>query len=546
MKQSLLIFLCLITSVCTDAQELTVKSMRQETTDITASKYERLDGNGVPCALVKVLLAANGAKFEGNVVGNVRYDTGEYWVYMTEGSRELRVKHSNYIALNVNFRDFGINELRPKATYLLVLATPQAAVDTDDRMRYVAISTDPSNCSVKIDGKPIMLVNGAQNLLLPIGEHKYLAEATGYVTREGTFSLGEEGVKLPITLVSALATLSVNCPTQEAKIYVNDQYQGVAPWRGSLAAGTYRVEARLDGHRTQRQTVELTEQAVKDISLSALPPIVGRLNVNYLPQTVEVWLDDKKIGTSPNVFNGIMVGTHTVELKATGYDTEKKQVTISEGETAIVSGSLKKKANVVAKSEAFTTCPDGNHPHKIDLGLPSGTKWACCNLGASTPEQYGDYYRWGETTPFKKGDDETTYPYAGVDIGSSIAGTKYDAAMAKWGTPWQMPTVEQMKELHDNCTYIWTKQNGVEGGKVTGPNGGMIFFPASGGMIFFTATGYRDRSYVSLYNVGSYGYYWSASAYNGYNGHYLGFGSGSWSWGNYYRSYGYPVRAVAE
>ena len=183
------------------------------------------------------------------------------------------------------------------------------------------------------------------------------------------------------------------------------------------------------------------------------------------------------------------------------------------------------------------SCPDGNHPHMIDLGLPSGTKWACCNLGTSTPEQSGNYYRWGETNPFKEWDTDATYPYKNVDIGNNIAGTKYDAATANWGASWRMPTENQMKELMDNCTYKWTTLNGIKGAKVTGRKDGTIFFPASG---------YRNCSNASLDNVGSYGYYWSASADNSNYGHGLYFGSGYWRWGYDNRASGYPVRAVAK
>jgi len=186
---------------------------------------------------------------------------------------------------------------------------------------------------------------------------------------------------------------------------------------------------------------------------------------------------------------------------------------------------------------AFTLCPDGNHPHAIDLGLPSGTKWACCNIGAATPEGYGDYFRWGETTPMKEGDTEATYRYEGRDIGDDISGTRYDAATANWGTDWQMPTEEQTKELMNNCSYEWTTLDGVEGAKVTGGNGRSIFLPASG---------YRSYSDGSLSSVGSYGYSWSASAYDSNTGHTLLFGSSSWRWSYSRWGRGFPVRAVAE
>ena len=183
------------------------------------------------------------------------------------------------------------------------------------------------------------------------------------------------------------------------------------------------------------------------------------------------------------------------------------------------------------------SCPDGNHPHMIDLGLPSGTKWACCNLGASTPEQRGDYYRWGETKPVKEGDTDATYPYKNVDIGNNIAGTKYDAATANWGAFWRMPTRDHMKEIVDNCTYKWTMQNGQEGVEVTGRNGGTIFLPASG---------YRNYSSGSFSNIGSSGYYWSSSPWGTDQGEILYFHSSSWYWNYYTRAFGFPVRPVAK
>ena len=110
-------------------------------------------------------------------------------------------------------------------------------------------------------------------------------------------------------------------------------------------------------------------------------------------------------------------------------------------------------------------CPDDNHPHAIDLGLPSGTKWACCNLGASAPIEYGGYYAWGETAEkaeYRPGnykfskeegqywiieDRENNKNYYYLDIGDDISGTQYDAATMLWGSGWCLPTYEQCEEL---------------------------------------------------------------------------------------------------
>lgn len=156
---------------------------------------------------------------------------------------------------------------------------------------------------------------------------------------------------------------------------------------------------------------------------------------------------------------------------------------------------------------------DRSPAEAIDLGLPSGTLWASCNVGATKPEEYGDYFAWGETTPKENYSWET---YKWCD-GSSENLTKYnlndnkteldlvdDAAYMNWGGRWRMPSLDQINELINNCNWEWTKFNGISGRKVTGPNGNSIFFPAAGK---------RDENGI-LYDLGSDGYYWSNKRYS--------------------------------
>lgn len=129
------------------------------------------------------------------------------------------------------------------------------------------------------------------------------------------------------------------------------------------------------------------------------------------------------------------------------------------------------------------SCQDSNHPHMIDLGLPSGTLWACCNVGANSPEKYGDFYAWGETKA-KNWYDWNNYEFGDLnnlrDIGSDISATSYDVAHVKWGGAWQMPTYDHCIELINYTTTHSITQNGVKGILVTGLNGNTIFFPFSG------------------------------------------------------------------
>ena len=179
----------------------------------------------------------------------------------------------------------------------------------------------------------------------------------------------------------------------------------------------------------------------------------------------------------------------------------------------------------------------------IDLGLPSGTKWASCNVGASKPEEYGDYFAWGETES-KSTYDWTTYIHRNGsrdtchNIGSDISGTKYDVARMKWGGNWQIPTKEQFDELLRYCRLKWTTLNGVNGYKFTSEiNGNSIFLPAAGR---------RDVSGLLL--AGSYGNYWSSTQNpsNTYNAYGLYLNSGNTGTIYYYRSYGVTVRPVSR
>lgn len=134
-------------------------------------------------------------------------------------------------------------------------------------------------------------------------------------------------------------------------------------------------------------------------------------------------------------------------------------------------------------------CPDDDHPHAIDLGLPSGTKWACCNVGASSPEGYGNYYAWGETSTKSSYTyensltcDKTTSELKALGIINSSGNLTptHDAASVNWGGSWRMPTKAEQEELIKNCTWTWTSRGGHSGCKVTGSSGKSIFLPTGG------------------------------------------------------------------
>lgn len=135
----------------------------------------------------------------------------------------------------------------------------------------------------------------------------------------------------------------------------------------------------------------------------------------------------------------------------------------------------------------------------VDLGLPSGTKWATCNIGASSPSDYGDYFAWGGTTT------KTEYTYESCktwkkNLGDISGNPQYDVVRTQWGGRWRLPSKTECEELKDKCTWTWTTQGGHKGYKATGPNGKSIFFAQAGWL-----------SGTSLCKEREYGLYWSST-----------------------------------
>lgn len=195
-----------------------------------------------------------------------------------------------------------------------------------------------------------------------------------------------------------------------------------------------------------------------------------------------------------------------------------------------------------------------NYHEWVDLGLPSGKKWATCNVGAASPEKYGNFYAWGETEPDASGEYSwATYKYSngtyatlkkynnnksyGTVDNKTVLDPEDDAATVNWSYPWRTPTYEEFDELRTQCTWTWKTKNGAYGFQVTGPNGNSIFSPAAG---------YRNIG--SLNFAGSYGYYWSSSLdeNNPSQTHVLYFHGTYFGWGTYTRSNGRNVRPVCD
>ena len=175
----------------------------------------------------------------------------------------------------------------------------------------------------------------------------------------------------------------------------------------------------------------------------------------------------------------------------------------------------------------------------VDLGL--SVKWATKNLGAYSPEGYGSYFAWGETSPKNSYDEKNSKTYGDNCYWYDIGGdSSTDAARADWGGSWRLPTAEEFQELLDNCRWRWTTLNGVKGYKaLSKKNFHSIFLPATG-----------FRAETSVYRAGEIGNYWSSTPHEDHSrslyAYQLAFFRGDHYVDYFYRYYGFAVRPVSE
>ena len=384
---------------------------------------------------------------------------------------------------------------------------------------------------LRFEGVAVRLVQDVQGQVVPQPSYvpwDFSGEGVDYITEESVSfwgSLSDYG--------SCLILDKGACWSTSPQPTIEDDYV-----EGYLSFLDFSVEGSVSGlmpNTTYYLRVFVTDsvQTVysEDIVFTTLsegnhsPQVVTTEVTNVTSSSATCWFQVLDDGGSPIQGTGVCFSTHPLPTT----DDELAEIPESGDHVGYLTGLMPNTTyyvrayafNVVdlgyGNELVFTTLPAGGDHEYVDLGLPSGTLWATCNVGANAPEEYGDYFAWGETQP-KEIYDWSTYQYC---MGSSNTFTKYcnypnmgyngyidtltilesgdDAATANWGNGWFTPTMPQWIEMYQNTTRIWMTKNGVNGCLFTASNGNSIFLPAAGNRI-------EDASN----EVGSSGTYWSS------------------------------------
>ncbi len=355
-------------------QEAKVKRVEPSPMDLSASKYQRLDLNGKACALVRVEVLADDVEFFGDVVNPVEHKTGDYWVYMPGGSKMLQIKSRSFLPLFINFDDYGIKALQPMVTYVITLSLPAGAVQQQSATsgrNYLVMNVSPANAKVTVEGVEREVRDGKVKTLLRHGTYSYHVEAPGYLPEDGRVNVGSDRAELTVALRSTKGTLAVSTTTPGTEIYVNGDRMGVGSWNGEMFPDTYAIEGRLPGHRNAEQVVTVATGQTATVTLPALIPITGSLNIDYEPVGASITIDGAARGTTPAVIDNLLVGTHSVTIADDGHTPQTLTATISESEMATLTGALTKAATELKPFGDQTTGKTGYKDENGNIVIPA-------------------------------------------------------------------------------------------------------------------------------------------------------------------------------
>ena len=547
---TLFLVFCLMVLPLAAQKKFTIESFEMDPFDTSAQnpEFEKIDGSGDRYAIIKVTSKEgkddlNAYHFNfGYMNSFVEPHEKSLWVYVQKYAKHVTVSREGFETIE----KYDLHTtIQSGKTYRMVLSPASVSSSSSSlQQQMVMFDIQPK------DARAVVMVaseGGAEDLfgsqdetgaiakVLPFGTYSYKVRSEMYDMSEGRFTLNDLSKihQEQVVLFPNFSTVTLRA-TSGADIYINGIKKGTESWTGNLKVGRYQIECRQDKHRSTSQTISVPVNQEVSFNLQAPEPIVGVLMVTSIPLGADILIDGINRGKTPMNIVDVLVGKHELKLQKEDYRLAQQSVEVKENNISNVHLELKK-----IETEEHTIAQKSNVEEDglwVDLGL--SVLWASHNVGANKPEEYGDYFAWGEIKPKEEYTMKNclTYEREWSDFSGDA---RYDAATANWGAGSRMPTKAELEELIDNTTTLWTTRNGIKGRLVTSKkNGKSIFLPAAG---------YRNGT--SLYYARESGYYLSSTPLwdRGYKlAYYLRFYCDGFVWYWDSRNYGHSVRPVRE
>lgn len=357
----------------------------------------------------------------------------------------------------------------------------------------IRVTSSVNGAEVFLDGKDTgnktpctldVVASGSHHLT--IQREKYAPQQLDVVVTDGETS------SVMVNLEARFAHVNINS-ISGAEILIDGNLKGITNYSEDLMDGYYEVLVRMTHYRSVSKQIHVKAGQPQAFLLEPTP-IYGSLDIMSNPRDAVIAVDGQIRGQTPISIDQILEGEHTVYFLLDGYVSDSRVVNIREGENSSVNVSMQKKEHESNSTKNnMKTEPTFHNGHEyVDLGLPSGTCWATCNVGATDSRAIGQHFGWGEST------NKSNYSCDNHSFNSIVNPLPAinDPASKSMGGSWRMPTKDQWIELNTNCSFRWDGAGYV----VTGPNGASIYLPAAG---------YCNDS--STYKKGEQGDYWTST-----------------------------------
>lgn len=365
-------------------------------------------------------------------------------------------------------------------------------LDMTPAFSYMDIVTEPAGAEVFMDGRYVGTSPLSLSERIRKGRTTIRVQKDLYYPDEIIYDVPGDTVRhsTSISLKPRFATVTCICEDREAEIWIDDLKVGTGTWTGPLSSSSsHYLEARRKGHSGTGLRIEVNDGETLIRTIEAPAPLYGTVTLSSEPSGASVRLDGRPVGKTPLTLNNILTEDHSLELSLNGYRTDTSSFTLEQNQHL--------QLHLTLKEEDRRGTHNGHE--WVNLGL--NVMWATCNLGASSPSEYGEYYAWGKTSPEDRSSSNSLIDNKEKQSDIDISGNpQFDAATANWGKGWRMPTKGDYEDLMYKCKWEIVNQDGHNGFKVTGPNGNSIFLPAAG---------FGGGS--SIISIGENGHYWSST-----------------------------------